>query len=96
MSPTSVKVVVAELPSSTLMLDTVGDSKVADLQGLSSVIVKLYPLLFVLAESFSVVVTVNVVEVPWSEVSVVTTLTVRLELSIEIQPAEGDMVRVSE
>ena len=93
MSPTSVKVAVFELPSSTLMLESVGDSKVADLQGLSSVIVKVYPLLFVPAVSSNVVVTVKVVDVPCSEVSVVTTLTVRPV--IEIQLAEGDIVRVS-
>ena len=45
------------------------------------------------SESFRVVVTVKVVEVPCREVSVVTTLMVRP--LIEIQLAVGDMVSVS-
>ena len=56
-------------------------------------IVKVYPLLLVLAVSSRVEVTVKVVEVPWSEMSVELTVTVRPE--IEIQLAVGVIVRVS-
>ena len=50
-------------------------------------------MLLVLAVSSRVDVTVKVVEVPWSEMSVVLTVTVRPE--IEIQLAVGVIVRVS-
>ena len=50
-------------------------------------------MLLVLAVSSRVDVTVKVVEVPWSEMSVELTVTVRPE--IEIQLAVGVIVRVS-
>ena len=75
------------------MLETVGEARVAERQGLSRVTVKEYPAAFVEPESFRVEVTVKVSDVPWREVSVVTTLIVVPE--IEIQLADGDIVKTS-
>lgn len=84
---------VVELPSSTLMFPTVGDTSVADRQGLSSTIVKVYPVLVVGTASLRVDVTVKRVDVAWSEVSNVDTFIVRPET--EIQETEGEIVSVS-
>ena len=77
----SVKVAVAELPSSTLMSKRISGSKVAVLHGLERANVKLLPLL----AAARVVLAVKDVEV--------TTLIVRPLIEIEL--AVGDMVSVS-
>ena len=70
------------------------ESRVADLHGFESTIVKVYPLLLVVAESLRVEVTVKTFEEPWvSEVSVEETVTVRPE--IVSQATEGETVRFS-
>lgn len=68
---------VAELPSSTVSVDKVGELRVADRHGLSKTIVNEYELSVVAAPSSKVDVTVTVVEVPCSEVSVERIFTVR-------------------
>ena len=75
------------------MLETVGEARVAERQGPSRVTVKEYPAALVESESFRVEVTVKVSDVPWRELSVVTTLIVVPE--IEIQLADGEIVKVS-
>ena len=92
-SEASVMSCVTELPSSTVMAETVGEFKVAVLQGLLSVTVKTYPFSLVLEVSSTVEVTVNYVEVAWRETSVVRTLMTRPVM--EIQDGVGVIVRVS-
>ena len=68
---------VAELPSSTVSVDKVGELRVADRHGLSKTIVNEYELSVVAAPSSKVDVTVTVVEVRVSEASVETIFIVR-------------------
>lgn len=75
------------------MFPTVGDTSVADRQGLSSTIVKVYPVLVVGTASLRVDVTVKRVDVAWSEVSNVANFIVRPE--IVSQETEGETVSVS-
>ena len=70
------------------------ESRVADLHGFESTMVKVYPLLLVGAESLRVEVTVKTLEEPWvSPVSTEETVTVRPE--IVSQATDGETASVS-